>query len=333
MKKAVIVGILILALGLVVSGISFALMGFSFNSFAKEKYESVTTEIGTEFTAIDIRGNTENIRLCRIDQNFPETRTPRVVCSENSWLKHTVTVENDTLTIRSVDTRKWYDHIGISVSGKPEIVLYLPSIPYILNIESDTGDVEIIGSFLWSDVSIRTDTGDVYALDTIGVNISAQTSTGDIRWAYQEAPPIDRKAFNVLGDMSFTTSTGHIRAENVCCQGSVFIHVSTGKTQLDDFTCANLETTGSTGDITLKNTAIQGSLNIQRSTGDVKFEDSDAAVIHIETDTGDVTGTLLSPKVFFTETDTGKVQVPRSVTGGGCEITTSTGDIKLEITE
>ena len=90
MKKAVIAGILILALGLVVSGISFALMGFSFNSFAKEKYESVTTEIGTEFTAIDIRGNTENIRLCRIDQNFPETRTPRVVCSENSWLKHTV---------------------------------------------------------------------------------------------------------------------------------------------------------------------------------------------------------------------------------------------------
>ena len=81
MKKAVIVGILILALGLVVSGISFTLMGFSFNSFAKEKYESVTTEIGTEFTAIDIRGNTENIRLCRIDQNFPETRTPRVVCS------------------------------------------------------------------------------------------------------------------------------------------------------------------------------------------------------------------------------------------------------------
>ena len=137
----------------------------------------------------------------------------------------------------------------------------------------------------------------------------------------------------MLGDMSFTTSTGHIRAENVCCQGSVFIHVSTGKTQLDDFTCANLETTGSTGDITLKNTAIQGSLNIQRSTGDVKFEDSDAAVIHIETDTGDVTGTLLSPKVFFTETDTGKVDVPRYASGGTCEIKTDTGDIKISVEE
>ena len=42
---------------------------------------------------------------------------------------------------------------------------------------------------------------------------------------------------------------------------------------------------------------------------------------------------LLSPKIFFTETSTGKVQVPRSLSGGECGITTSTGDIKLEIAE
>ena len=55
MKKAVIVGILILALGLVVSGISFALMGFSFNSFAKEKYESVTTDCESAPYGLQVR--------------------------------------------------------------------------------------------------------------------------------------------------------------------------------------------------------------------------------------------------------------------------------------
>ena len=328
MKKTVVIGLLILAAGIVLAGISFAVMGFSFGGFNGEKYEAVTTEIGTDYTKIDIHAKIEDIRILRIDAKAP---TLRVVCSENSRLKHTVTVENDTLTIRSVDTRKWYDHIGINVSGKPEIVLYIPVFPYVLDIETDTGDVEIQDHSLGNDIRIRTDTGDVYVQDAVGVNVFVQTDTGDIRWTYREAPPA--KKVNIVGNLSLITSTGHIRAENAGCAGDLFLQVSTGKTLLENCRFANLESTGSTGDMTLKDTIVQGDLKIRRSTGDVKLEDSDAAVIHIETDTGDVTGTLLSPKVFFTETDTGKVQVPRSVTGGGCEITTSTGDIRMEITE
>ena len=49
------------------------------------------------------------------------------------------------------------------------------------------------------------------------------------------------------------------------------------------------------------------------------------------TDTGEVKGTLRSEKIFFTESDTGKISVPKSVTGGRCEITTDTGDIEIEI--
>ena len=329
MKKAVIVGILILALGLVVSGISFALMGFSFNSFAKEKYESVTTEIGTEFTAIDIRGNTENIRLCRIDQNFPEIRTPRVVCSENSWLKHTVTVENDTLTIRSVDTRKWYDHIGVNVSGKPEIVLYVPAKPYDLKVETDTGDVELRGRSAYGGIDIRTDTGDVRCEAETNGSVSIQTATGDIVWE----DPEDPGPLLIAGDMALSVSTGHIRITNLNCDGKASVHVSTGKTEMERFTCVSLESTGSTGRITLTEVIAGDSISIQRSTGDVTFERCDAPDIRVKTDTGDVTGTLLTGKEFLTETDTGKVDVPRYAPGGTCEIKTDTGDIKISVDE
>ena len=73
-------------------------------------------------------------------------------------------------------------------------------------------------------------------------------------------------------------------------------------------------------------------LSVQRGTGDVWLKESDASEITILTDTGDVTGSLLSEKVFFAVTDTGRVTVPKTITGGMCEIRTNTGDIRIEIT-
>ena len=61
------------------------------------------------------------------------------------------------------------------------------------------------------------------------------------------------------------------------------------------------------------------------------FDACDAAEIYVKTDTGDVTGTLLSDKKFFAESDTGKVSVPKSVTGGRCEISTDTGRIDITV--
>ena len=51
----------------------------------------------------------------------------------------------------------------------------------------------------------------------------------------------------------------------------------------------------------------------------------------IETDTGDVDGTLLSDKLFLTETSTGDIRVPNTADGGICDIKTDTGDIKIAI--
>ena len=57
------------------------------------------------------------------------------------------------------------------------------------------------------------------------------------------------------------------------------------------------------------------------------------AEIYIETDTGSVSGTLLSDKVFLAETDTGRVSVPKTTHGGRCEITTDTGNIRIEVVQ
>ena len=107
--------------------------------------------------------------------------------------------------------------------------------------------------------------------------------------------------------------------------------VSTGKTKLSDVTCKNLISTGSTGDITLTDVIATERFDIERSTGDVEMEACDAASLIILTDTGEVEGSLLSDKVFVVRTDTGDIDVPKTTSGGICEITTDTGDVEIYI--
>ena len=100
---------------------------------------------------------------------------------------------------------------------------------------------------------------------------------------------------------------------------------------MTDVTCQNLSTGGGTGDVKLTNVIASGAFVIKRTTGDVTFEGCDAAEILVTTSTGDVKGTLLSDKVFFVETDTGRRKYPHMTTGGKCQIITSTGDIEIGI--
>ena len=94
--------------------------------------------------------------------------------------------------------------------------------------------------------------------------------------------------------------------------------------------CKNLISGGSTGDIILSGVVAAEKNSITRSTGDIKLDWCDAGEIYIKTDTGDVSGRLLSDKVFFAKTDTGKIKVPKSTSGEVCEIETDTGNIIFE---
>ena len=107
--------------------------------------------------------------------------------------------------------------------------------------------------------------------------------------------------------------------------------VTTGDVKLSDILCKNFISSGNTGNITLKNVIVEEKISIERSTGDIKFDGADAAEIFAKTSTGDVTGSFLTDKVYIVETNTDDVDVPRTTTGGRCEITTGTGDISIKI--
>jgi len=314
---------LIIAASLVLIGcILFAgvmtTLQWDFMELATVKYETNTYEISEAFDGISMNTDTADIAFM-----FSDDGNCRVECHEEENAKHSVTAEDGTLTVELIDERSVYDFIGyIGLNfGSPKITVYLPKSEYTnLLINGDTSDIEIPNDFTFKDVDISLSTGDIDFCASASEKIKIKTSTGDIC------------AENIsVGSLDLTVSTGKVTVSDVNCEGNITVGVSTGKTYLTDIVCKSVMSSGNTGDIYLNNVIATETFSIERSTGDVRFDGSDATEIYVKTDTGDVTGSLLTDKVFITQTDTGDVDVPKTTTGGRCEISTDTGNIKITV--
>lgn len=280
------------------------------------QYETNRHEISDDFQNITIRSDTASITF------LPSSDGKCTVeCYEKMNLKHRVSVDNGTLIIEVEDTREWYEYIGIHFAS-PKITVYLPQSQYAsLFIKESTGSIEIPKNLTFTNVDISVSTGNVNFSASASELIKIKTTTGRIRLENVSA-----------GALNLSASTGEITLSHVNCQGDTTLHVTTGKTTLTDVTCVNLSSTGSTGDLSLTDVVAMERFSIERSTGDIRFNDCDAAEIYAEASTGDITGSLLTEKVFIVHSDTGSIHVPKTVTGGKCELTTDTGDIKISIT-
>lgn len=319
MKKTTKIWLIIatsfILVGSLIFGGAMIMLKWDFSKLSTAKYVTNSYDINEGFKNITIDTDTADILFVASDY-----QTCKVVCYEQENIQHSVNTANDTLVIKAVDNRKWYEYIGINFKA-PKITVHMPIGDYgALAIKSSTGGIEIPNDFIFKSIDISESTGKVsnHASATDGIKI--KTSTGSICVENVSA-----------GSLDLSASTGGITVNNVECFGDVNTNVSTGKTNLIDVECKNLTSNSSTGSINLSNVVAIENFSINTNTGDVSFEYSDASQIFMETNTGDVSGSLLTEKVFITQTDTGSVDVPKTVTGGRCEITTDTGNIKIDV--
>lgn len=315
MKIWLIIAIALVVVGAGVFTAALAACGWDFSKLSTVQFETNTYSGTDRITGIRVDTDTADIRFAP-----SEDGQWKVVCHEAEKMNHTVSVKDGILTIKVVDEREWYDHIGIWI-GSETVTLYLPEQEYAsLVIRESTGDVEVPKAFRFGTIDINVSTGAVrnYA-SAIGV-IKITASTGDIHVEDVSA-----------ASMELSVTTGHVTGRGLTCEGKLSVGVSTGDAQLTDVKCENFTSDGSTGDIVLKDVIATGKMSIDRSTGDVKFDACDAAEILVETSTGNVTGSLRSDKIFIARVSTGDVDVPATTSGGKCQITTSTGDIRIRI--
>lgn len=310
----VIAASLVIIGGIIFGGV-MTMLKWDFSKLSTVKYETNNYAIDEAYKNISIVTDTADVLF--VPAKNQETS---IVCHEQKNMKHSVAVNDDTLVINVVDTRKWYEYFGISF-GASKITVYIPQGEYsTLRVKSSTGDVEIPKDFKFESVDISENTGNVTNYASASEMIKIKTSTGDIRVENASA-----------GALDLSVSTGGINMDNITCEGDINTRVSTGKTNITDTKCKNIISSGNTGDLSLKNVIATENFSIERSTGDIMLDGSDAAEIFIQTDTGNIKGSLLSDKVFITNSDTGSVNVPKTANGGKCEIITDTGDIKITI--
>ncbi len=314
-KWWLILAAILTAAGLVIFLGAMAVLDFDFKRLNLTKFETNTYEVSEDFTQIVIDVDTTEIEFARSD-----SAQCKIVCIEREREKHTAAVKDGTLTIGTLDTRKWYDHIGFSF-GSPKLTVYLPREKYAsLSVNTHTGDLEIPADFAFENLTVSGTTADVSCRASASDAMNIELTTGDIEISGITA-----------GALALSATTGRIELSSVTCNGAMEVSATTGGMKLTGVTCQSLTSRGDTGRMILKNVVASDLMSIERSTGNVVFEGSDAGRIQVKTSTGHVTGTLLTPKVFVTETGTGRIRVPKTASGGKCEITTGTGNIEIEI--
>lgn len=302
-------------IGCIIWGGAMCMLKWDFKQLSTVHYETNHHEIEEDFRNITIVTNTADITIA-----LSEDGNCSVSCHEIEKAIHRVDVKDGALVIELVDTRKWYEHLGIGFDS-PNITVYLPQGVYgKLSIKTSTGDVTVPKDFSFESIDISASTGDMTVFSSVSETAKIKTTTGKIHVENISA-----------GSLELSVSTGKVAVSDVICTGDISLKVSTGKTKITNVLCHNLMSNGNTGDITLENVMVLEVLHIERSTGDIELESCDSATIFLQTDTGDIEGTLRSEKVFFVQTDTGDVDVPKTATGGKCEIHTDTGDIKIKI--
>lgn len=298
MKKRtiwIIIALCCVIIGTIIFVSGMSKIDWDFKKLGSYNFETNAYEIVDEFNKIEINAKTANINF-----QLAEDGECKVVCYENKKEKHLTSVDNGVLKINYTNEKRWYDYLHI-LSNSPKITVYLPDLDNItLTIKVSTGDVKLPSDFTFESISISGSTCHVKCY----------------------ASSINQTKIHV--------STGDIIIENATAK-NYDLHVSTGYAKITNVNCENIVSTGSTGDIKLNNVIASEKISIERSTGKVKFYRCDANELKIITSTGDVEGTLLSDKVFIVKSSTGDIDVPSSITGGRCEITTSTGNIEVRV--
>ena len=263
----------LVALGCIMFSVAMTKIHWDFTKLSTVKYETNTYEVTDDFNSISMLTDTADILFVQSDDKIC-----KVVCYEMSDMKHTTTVQNNTLTINVTDEREWYDHIGITL-GSPKITVYLPKTEYdSLAIKEDTGDIEVPKDFKFGTIDIATSTGDItIAGVTCEDDIVINVSTG-------KANLTDIKCKSFISD----GSTGDISLKNVIATEKFSIERSTGDVKFDGCDATKIWVETDTGDVTGKLLSEKIFIT-QTSTGDVHVPKStNGGKCEITTSTGDI---------------------------------------------
>ena len=310
-------GILIV-LGAVL-GVGATLLGdLTLESLDAQELVTETVPIHGDFKNISINDSFSNIHFLPSEDD-----TCKLVFTRLTDVTYSAEVEGDTLTILGQDGREWYEMIQFG-SGSPwgdlEMVVYLPKTQYgDLTILSGAGNLNIPENFVFDTAFLVTASGCVTFRGGVERTLTLQTASGDIL------------AENVrVESLTANSSSGTIALNTVTVGENLSLDTTSGDVDLTAVECGELRINSTSGEVECQNVLAGRTMQIQTASGEIDVVNCDASHVKLTSSSGDITGTLRTPKVYHADSDSGNVEVPRTTTGGPCEIYTSSGDIHFE---
>ncbi|MBR5947668.1 MAG: DUF4097 family beta strand repeat protein [Clostridia bacterium] len=298
-KIALITAVCLIGVGLILGIVGYAAGGADmFKDEATAEREIVINEAFS-----DIVINCERSKVVLIPA---EDGVCRIIAEESDSLKLTAEVQGGALRIDQKSKSKWnLNLIGFNFFAfKPyKLNIYLPESEYRdLSVNNVSGGVEARSGLAFSNANLETVSG--------GIRLDSR----------------------IRSKASVISVSGGVEAGGFECE-SIKVNCTSGGIRLSSISCDNADIKCISGGITLTRVIASGELRVETVSGGIVFDCCDGGSIRAEAISGSIRGSLLSAKVFKTDTTSGKISVPEDGDGGVCELETVSGRIEITITE
>lgn len=315
-KFFIILAVVLIVIGLLMTGIAMTAAGFDFKNISTVSYETKFYEIKESFNVINVDDIDCDIRLL-----VSESNVCKVTVCDTTGLSHQVEVFDRALQITSSDTRKWYERIGIFSWEDCEVVIELPEMEYRSTLlKTMSGDIEVSDEISFEDAILISTSGDVLFNGNVKNELTARSTSGEVVVEDVETTYVNVESTS--GDVKLSGISGF----------SVIAASTSGDVQLSDIDVKGLVASSTSGDIDMDTVNVENKAEIEAVSGDIEFDTFDAGTIEIKTASGDVEGEIVTAKNFVTDTSSGDVTVPvPDSSAAHCVIKTVSGDIKIEL--
>lgn len=318
MKTALIIALVLLVIGVIIVGAGWMLL--QKNPIDKNFLKDRVYSFGIEELPSQINISTTNSCV----EFRPTTESEwRVECVDKEKVYHKVEVIDGVLTIQEIDDRLWYEHIGLFANLRPQsIIVYLPKGTYgLLNIRVLSGDISLPEGFVFSDVALKSTSGDISFASVATGAMNTKVISGDIAISGSIGG-----ALEISGTSSDITVNGSVG-------GAIEISGTSGDIEIKNTTPTRLTIQNVSGDIDLTDVVCSEVCTIEKNSGSIEFKRCDAASFNITTVSGDIRGSILRAKTFDCKTTSGDIRIPADGNGGMFWAKTTSGDIKITIAQ
>lgn len=274
-KAWLIVAAALILIGVILFGGVMTVLGWDFTKLTTFSYGTNSYTINDEYKNMTIITKTANVEFVPSGDS-----STSVICYEQEKAMHSVKVKDDTLVIELNDTRKWYEHIGISFTS-PKITVYIPEKEFgdisvkattgnicientevrSLDLSVTTGNIRLSGIRCSGDMRADITTGDTYVRNTLCHHFSAHGTTGDV------------ELYNVIAEGNFDIKrlTGDIEFEG-CDAAELYIKTTTGDIEGTLLTDKVFIANTVTGDVEVPKNTSGGRCELYTTTGDIEID-------------------------------------------------------------